>query len=274
MLARYNFYADANYKKKQSERTRQLWKDGKYNSLIKPLEKRICKNPICDVLFEVTLGSPKIYCTRHCSVQVNNNKRVFPLNGDELSKLYSSGLSMTDISKKLHISVHKVVYWMEKNKIPRRTLSDAIYLKHNPNGDPFTFTPPSTPYGIKLYGLGLGLYWGEGNKANLTAVKLGNTDPELLKTFIEFLEKIYGVKKQDLKFGLQIFTDIDKNEALSYWMKKLNAKTEQFYKTVVTISGSLGTYRHKSKYGVITVHYHNKKLRDMLVNSIPFTFNY
>lgn len=270
----YSFYSNPEYRKKQSERTKKYWQEGKYNFLLRSLEERICKNSNCDVLFRVKPGSPKLYCTHHCSAQVNNGKRVFSLDGDQLSKLYSSGLSMTDISKQLNISIHKVAYWMGKYKIPRRSLSDAIYLKHNPNGDPFTFIPPDNPDTIKLYGLGLGLYWGEGNKANLTAVKLGNTDLELLKTFIEFLEKIFRVKRQNLRFGLQIFTDIDQNEALSYWIKKLNVKKEQFYKTVVTLSESLGTYRHKSKYGVVTIHYHNKKLRDIIVNSIPFTFNY
>ncbi len=268
------FYDDPGYKKKQAEITHKYWQTGIFDFKRKPLQTRNCKNEKCQLPFQVKSADAKIYCSSSCATHVNNGKRVFSLNGDQLSKLYSSGLSMADISKQLHISIHKVAYWMEKNKIPRRTLSDAIYLKHNPNGDPFTFTPPNTPDSIKLYGLGLGLYWGEGNKANLTAVKLGNTDPELLKTFIEFLEKIYRVKRQNLKFGLQIFTDIDENEALSYWIKKLNVKKEQFYKTVVTLSGSLGTYRHKSKYGVVIIHYHNKKLRDILVNSIPFTFNY
>lgn len=190
------------------------------------------------------------------------------LNRVQLSKLYSSGLSMMDIAKTYKISPHKVVYWMEKYGITRRTRSEATYTKKHPNGDPFKFFSPTNLETAKLLGLGLGLYWGEGTKANKTSVRLGNTDPKLINVFMEFLIKIFNVDKKDLRFGLQIFTDLNPSEVMDYWMNQLKIKKEQFYKTIVTKSGSLGTYRKKCEYGVITVHYHNKKLRDLLVEMI------
>lgn len=60
-----------------------------------------------------------------------------------------------DIAIKYKVSVHKVVYWMSKHSIPRRTWSEATYIKKHPNGDPFKFIPPSTPETIKLFGIGL-----------------------------------------------------------------------------------------------------------------------
>ena len=84
-----------------------------------------------------------------------------------------------------------------------------------------------------------------------------------------FLIKIFGVQKKDMRFGLQLFSDTDPLEALEYWVKKLKVKHSQFYKVTVTISGSLGTYRKKSQYGVVTIYYHNKKLRDLLVGMLP-----
>jgi len=59
------------------------------------------------------------------------------LSKNYLEKLYKNGHSMTEIAKLLDCSVHKVVYWMEKYKLSRRSLSQAIYLKSNPQGDPF-----------------------------------------------------------------------------------------------------------------------------------------
>jgi hypothetical protein len=187
-----------------------------------------------------------------------------------LTKCYvSEKLSMSDIARKLDCSVNKVVYWMNVHAIERRSISDAIYIKHNPNGDPFKIKPIKTRGDAELLGMGLGLYWGEGTKSNQYAVRLGNTDPALLNTFMQFLTGLFGVKKSDMKFGLQIFTDIDPSEAMEYWTRELGVEASQFYKIVVTISGSLGTYRKKSQYGVITVHYHNKKLRDIVVNMLP-----
>ncbi|KKQ66036.1 MAG: hypothetical protein US86_C0007G0081 [Candidatus Daviesbacteria bacterium GW2011_GWA2_38_24] len=194
------------------------------------------------------------------------------LSRSNLEELYSSGLSMFEIAQKYKVSPHKVVYWMDKYKIKRRSRSEATYVKRNPNGDPFVFNKPKTLEEAKLYGIGLGLYWGEGTKASKTSVRIGNTNPALLKTFINFIVTIFSVKKDHLRFGLQIFTDINTKAALNYWTTQLGVKRSQFYKTIVTKSNSLGTYRKKSEYGVVTIYYHNSKLRNLLVTDLNSTF--
>lgn len=176
---------------------------------------------------------------------------------------------MQDIANILGCSLHKVEYWMQKYTLRIRSIGDAIYLKNNPDGDPFKFTPPKNLKEAELFGFGLGLYWGEGTKADKGAVRLGNTDPELIVKFIEFLVHIFKIKRADLKFGLQLFTDMPIGEAMDFWLKKLKMNRSQFYKTVITKSRGAGTYRKKSKYGVLTVYYHNRKLRDLLVGMLP-----
>lgn len=192
------------------------------------------------------------------------------LNKSILIELYiGEKKSMQEIANSFGFSLNTVSYWMQKYKIPIRSRSEATYVKRNPDGDPFFFKQPETPEDIQLFGIGIGLYWGEGNKKNLNSVRLGNTDPILIEKFMDFLVKIFGLNKTDLKFGLQIFTDIDPEEALDFWVKKLNIHRSQINKPVITKSGSVGTYRKKSQYGVLTVMYHNKKLRDLLVNLLP-----
>lgn len=186
-----------------------------------------------------------------------------------LEGLYmEKGMSMMEISKRLGCSHHKVAYWMDEYKIKRRSISDAVYLRSNPNGDPFKIKKPETAEELMLFGLGLGLYWGEGNKAHRNAVRLGNSDPALLKSYILFLTRLCGVKKEALKFDLQIFSDINESSALQYWANALNVKTKQFFKPRVTISGSIGTYKKKSKYGVVTIYFGNTKLRNIVVGQI------
>ncbi|MEP7204944.1 MAG: hypothetical protein ABI716_01990 [Candidatus Saccharibacteria bacterium] len=187
-----------------------------------------------------------------------------------LRRLYTQDKhSMMEIAAVLGCSHHQVVYWMNKYDITRRSISDAIYQKHNPNGDPFVVQPIDSIEKAELHGTGMGLYWGEGTRANKYAVRLGNTDPALLNTFIRFLIELFAVNKADLRFGLQIFSDIKQDEALEYWSTVLGVHRSQFYKVHVTISGSIGTYRKKSRYGVVTVYYHNKHLRDILVEMLP-----
>jgi hypothetical protein len=176
--------------------------------------------------------------------------------------------SAEEIAKLLGCSAHKVNYAMERYQIQKRSISEAIYVKNNPNGDPFHFQKPETLEGAMLFGMGIGLYWGEGTKADLGSVRLGNTDPGLSKTFIRFLVEIYGIQKKDLRFGLQIFTDMRVRETLAFWQKALKIERSQFYKPIITKSRSLGTYRKKSKYGVLTVYYSNKKLRNLLIKQL------
>ena len=185
----------------------------------------------------------------------------------ELTKLYTiRGLSSSTIAIHLKCSPNTVNYWLRKYHIPKRTISEAVYLKHNPAGDPFKFKVPANLEEMKLFGLGLGLYWGEGNKANKNTVRLGNVDPELLKTFINFLTTFFGIRAKDLRFHLQIFSDIDPKKAVTYWRKHLHFNNSQLYKPTITISGSLGSYRQKSQYGVMTVYYSNVKLRNLIIS--------
>lgn len=175
--------------------------------------------------------------------------------------------SMKEISKELGCSLHKIFYWMEKYKIPKRTISEAMYEKRNPLGDPFSFIEPKNPNEIMLMGIGLGLYWGEGNKLNKNSIKLGNTDPALVKIFIAFLD-LFKIDRDKLRFGLQIFSDIKPSEALDFWMKNLGIGKSRFQKVVITPSRGKGTYRNKLKYGVLTVYFNNKKLRNVIINKL------
>jgi hypothetical protein len=190
---------------------------------------------------------------------------------EKLESLYlSEGMSMKEISERLHCSLNKVCYWLQKHGIQRRSISEAVYLKNNPDGDPFRFQDPRTIKGAILFGMGIGLYWGEGTKANKSSVRLGNTDPDLVEVFIRFLEETFTVKRSDLHFSLQIFSDMSEEEELEFWTNRLKVEKLQFYKTTITPYRSIGTYRKKTKHGVIIVYYHNRKLRDYLVNLLKF----
>jgi len=187
-----------------------------------------------------------------------------------LKKLYfSEKKSAFEISKLFNCSENKINYWLKRCSIPKRSISEAIYVKHNPKGDPFKIKKRLTKEEMKLFGFGLGLYWGEGNKRNKTSIRLSNTDPALIKNFIKFLVRIYGVKKQDINFSLLIFSDISPIIAKKFWIRELKIKPNQIRGKIFVIkSGSIGTYRQKSKYGVLILMYHNRKLRDIICNMI------
>ncbi len=176
--------------------------------------------------------------------------------------------SVSQIAGEEKCSQNKITYWLEKHKIPKRTISDALYIKYNPQGDPFLFKKPKSSEEWFIYGLGLGLFWGEGNKMNKNSVRLGNTDGDLLNLFLYFLQSVYQINEQKLRFGLQLFTDIPKEKALEYWSQKLKVSKSKFQKIVVTKSVRKGIYKKKSEYGVLTIYFSNTKLRDSIMAAI------
>ncbi len=177
-------------------------------------------------------------------------------------------MSSTDIGLKYGCSAHKVNYWLQKYGIPKRSISDAVYAKYNPNGDPFLFQKPRTHKETFLFGLGLGLYWGEGTKKSPDAVRLGNSDPALVKAFLNFLVRCYGVHDKKFRFALQVFDDMSPHKTLDFWCNSLGVSKNQFSKIIITPSRGTGTYREKTKYGVVTVYICNKKLRNMMIAEV------
>ncbi|MDP3948767.1 MAG: hypothetical protein Q8Q17_02355 [bacterium] len=200
-------------------------------------------------------------------------KMMKPLDGAELKKLYvDKKKSSRQIAEIFGCSGHKVNYWLAKHNIVKRSLSEAIYVSCNPDGNPFNVKEVKTLSDAKLLGLGLGLYWGEGNKKNKNAIRLGNTDPKLIKNFIRFLIVILGIDKSRLKFGLQIFSDMPKNKSLGFWIDELrefDISPKQFFKIIVTPHRGVGNYKEKSKTGVLTVYFGNVKLKKLLDSMLP-----
>ncbi len=176
--------------------------------------------------------------------------------------------SVKQISKLLSCSENKINYWLRKYSIEKRTISNALYVRHNPEGDPFRFNIPKTNEEYFLFGLGLGLYWGEGNKRNKYSIRLGNTDPRLIEYFIHFLEKMYTVRKEKMRFGLQVFNDGEARKALIFWTKTLGISPKQIGNVVVTPSRGKGTYKRKTPHGVLSVSVSNVRLRNLICQEI------
>lgn len=176
--------------------------------------------------------------------------------------------SVSQIAQIFNCSNSKINYWIFKYGITKREISDAVYARCNSKGDPFKFNAPQGPDDWFIYGLGIGLYWGEGNKSNKYSVRLGNTDPYLIKYFIVFLQKIFQINVDKLKFGLQLFNDSDSKKSINFWCKHLNINRNQFQKVVISKVRGVGSYKKKSEHGVLTIYFNNKKLRDLIVSQI------
>ncbi len=191
------------------------------------------------------------------------------ISPDKLYDLYiEEKKSVAQIAILLECSQNKVNYWLEKYEIAKRSISDAMYEYKNPDGDPFRLTKPKTLEEGILYGMGLGLYWGEGQKRGDGGMRITNSDPKLLRKFIDFLDNFLNIDKNRLRFSIQIPPDISPNKALKYWSKELNFNEKYFYNPqIIKVRGN-GSYKYKTQFGTVIVYLNNIRLKKLICDLI------
>jgi len=185
---------------------------------------------------------------------------ILMITKEQLERLYNKGFSIMEIANKIGCSNSGVEYWMNKYKIPKRSRSEANYLKYNPNGDPFRIKTLKTRKDIELFNLGIGLFLGEGSKKNKFNVVIANSDPQILKLFLKFLRKICGIEERKIKAALNIFDDIKTKEAVDFWSKITKISVGRI-NTITIRKSKGGTYKNKSRWGTLSIYVPNVKLK-------------
>ena len=94
---------------------------------------------------------------------------------------------------------------------------------------------------------GLFLYWGEGSKTS-TTLSISNTDPSIIKFFIDWLTKNLLVPKEKIKIQLHLYTDMNIKKELKFWSEILNIHFKQFIKPYIKKTSS-ARINHKGGFG-------------------------
>jgi len=74
------------------------------------------------------------------------------------------------------------------------------------------------------------LYLGEGSKNTKCRVSLGNSDPALLRFFVNTLRRCYAIDESKLRCTLQCRADQDIPRLESFWSKELHIPLSRFYR--------------------------------------------
>ena len=182
-----------------------------------------------------------------------------------LDDLYNrERLSMTQIAQRVGCTPGKVAYWMRRYGLARRDVSEAIYQWYNPAGDPFAVRAVETPEARELFCLAIGLYIGEGKKKTHGEVAIANTNPQVIRTFMRFLQEICGVEPSQMVAGINVYDDVDLEQVQGYWEAVTGLPRAQFHKPVVRRSRG-GTHLEKSAYGTVTVGFYSTKLQAIIL---------
>lgn len=89
------------------------------------------------------------------------------------------------------------------------------------------------------------LYWGEGTK---TELNLMNTNPDLIRVFIECLKEL-GITKDKLRITIRIYEDINKKSAIKYWAKIVGIPKSQILNVNILKGRKIG----KLEYGMCRI---------------------
>lgn len=87
-----------------------------------------------------------------------------------------------------------------------------------------------------LFHTGIALYWAEGAKRSNMFLFM-NSDVEMLRAMILWLEKFTEYKKEELGYRLYLHAPFIRDNWETWWQKELQAVPAQFKKTVIKPSG-------------------------------------
>lgn len=90
------------------------------------------------------------------------------------------------------------------------------------------------------------LYWAEGAKIDFS---LSNTDPNLIRVYIQFLKEVFGVKAEMIRASIRIYEDLNSEKCLSFWSNVVGIPKRQFVGVNVLKGKKIG----KLEYGMCRI---------------------
>lgn len=121
---------------------------------------------------------------------------------------------------------------------------------------------------IKL--CGLFLYWGEGTKVASSSVVLSNTDPAMVKYFLNFLLTI-NIPKDKILVRLQLYKDMNIEKEVEFWSNLLMISKENFNKPYIKKSNLTDiTYRNGFGHGTCSIMVYDMVLYNRIISSLKY----
>ncbi len=124
--------------------------------------------------------------------------------------------------------------------------------------------------GDALHLAGCMLYWGEGAKTK-NELALGNSDVDLLITYVQFLNESLNVDKNNIVIRVYCYLEngITQSEIEDYWLTKLNLPRESLRKTITNLQPISSQQKgRKLKYGTCKISVYSTHLLQHVFGAI------
>lgn len=181
---------------------------------------------------------------------------------EKVKKLYyEKKYSMKAVGEACGVSLDCTAYFMRKNDLKRRTLSEEQRLRFD-NKKPSFSVRKNNSQTNELNALGAMLYWGEGYKGDdkhpAKMVDFTNSDPEMILLFLRFLRNSFILDTSKFRILLYCYSDQNVNKLINFWSNCTKIDKSLFIKPYIRKDFKIGV--RKMKYGLIHIRYHDKKL--------------
>ena len=100
-----------------------------------------------------------------------------------------------------------------------------------------------------IHMLGLGLYIGEGAKAQ-EQIQLSNSNPAVIKIMIQWFQEVFGLTTENITIAIHLYPDSSEEKVLEFWRNFTGLPQKNFRKTQVDRRENKSKFRNnKLPYG-------------------------
>lgn len=105
------------------------------------------------------------------------------------------------------------------------------------------------------------LYWAEGDKGNKNGARLSNSDPELVRFFLDFVRATFGVPDERVRIACHLFADhVETQYAIEkFWLDWLALPRACLNKSIVNVYSKYSAKKRRNKlaYGTCRLSIHS-----------------
>ena len=126
--------------------------------------------------------------------------------------------------------------------------------------------------GDPRHAAGVMLYWGEGDKASKNSARITNSDPELLRVFVEFVRSTFGVHDDRFRVTCHLFADhLDRQREIElFWLDTLGLNEASLCQSIVNAQSKYSKKKRTNKlpYGTCRVAVHETRVVQSIFGAI------
>ncbi len=116
---------------------------------------------------------------------------------------------------------------------------------------------------------GFFLYWGEGGKTKAYSITFANTDPSMIRFYLEWV-KLLKIDISMIKVRLHLYLDMDIEKEIQFWAKKLSLKRSHFVKPHIKKSLHSGVNYKGFGHGTCNIIIDNRDISEYVLQGLKY----